>query len=67
MKELLQQIKQTFKTGDLFYSASNLLSSPLKVGLIKISENYPNMIISDNGGILAIVEEDGEVIYAKKV
>ncbi|HSE99796.1 MAG TPA: hypothetical protein VLA48_02780 [Nitrososphaeraceae archaeon] len=67
MRDILQQIKQMFKSGDLFYSASNLLSSPLRVGLIKISENYPNMIISDNGGILAIVEEDGEIIYAKKV
>ena len=68
MKEILKKSRELFKTGDYFTSASGLLATPIKVSTLKISDNYPNMIVnSDNGGIIAIVEEDGEIMWAKKV
>lgn len=52
MKDLLQQAKKLYPKDTLFFSASGLIKSPLRVTGLKLSEVYKNTIINSDGGIL---------------
>ncbi len=67
MNTLLAQAKSRFKKGDLFLTATKNIKTPLLVNLLLVSENYPNTIVNENGGVIVTENENGEMIWAEKV
>ena len=68
MLEILKIAKKEYPKGTLFISATKQLKSPIKVGSLKISENYTRTITNDNGGIVAIASKDLKTItWAEKI
>lgn len=75
MSTVLKEAQKRFKKGDLFISATGNLSTPLVVNELKVSENYPNTISNESGGIIYMEEvfenEHGQPeivkLWAKKV
>jgi hypothetical protein len=75
MNTLLNIAKKKFKKGDLFLTATGKVKAPLVVGNLIVAENYPEMIVNENGGVIVFREdledEEGnttsEFIWAKKL
>lgn len=68
MLEILKIAKKEYPRNSLFISASKLLKSPIRVGSLKISENYERTITNDAGGIIAIASKDLKTItWAEKI
>lgn len=64
MNNLLKQAKEKFPKGSLFYSASGLINSPIRVTSLRESENYKGVIVNSEGGVIY----DGESkVWAKKI
>ena len=64
---LLSEAKKRFKKGDLFISATGNLKNPLPVNQLIVSENYEDTISNELGGIICTPDEDGNIIWAKKL
>jgi len=67
MNKLLKEAKEKFKKGDLFLTATGNIKSPMMVSLLIVSENYPNTIVNENGGVIVTEDEDGKQTWATKV
>lgn len=49
---LLQQAKKLYPKDTLFFSASGLIKSPLRITGLRVSENYKNTIVNVDGGLV---------------
>jgi hypothetical protein len=61
MEKILKQAKEEYQWGSYFYSTTGKIKSPIRVTELKISDNYPNMIVEIEGGV---VYDNG--VWAKK-
>ncbi len=65
---LLNEARKRFKKGDLFITATKNIKVPMVVNTLLMSENYPNQVNNENGGVLVYKDEDtGELVWAEKL
>lgn len=62
MNTLLKKAKELYTKNSLFYSASGLLNTPIRVSQLKLSEVYKDTIVNTEMGIIF---SDG--VWARKV
>ena len=49
---LLKEAKLKFPKGSLFYSATGLIKTPIRVTSLRVSENYKNTIVNAEYGVI---------------
>lgn len=67
MDSILKEAEKRFKKGDLFLTATGKVKAPLVVNELLIANNYPNMIVNEDGGVIYMEDEDGNPVWAEKV
>lgn len=60
--QLLEQAKQLYPKDTLFFSSTGLISSPIRVVSLKLSEVYKDTIVNVDGGVIF-----SEGIWARKI
>lgn len=49
---LLEQARQKFPKNSLFYSATNNLKTPIRIGTLKMSEVFKNTVVNSEMGVV---------------